>query len=253
MKITILGSGSKGNSTLLEIDKVKILIDVGFSYKVLKEKLESVNIRPQDIDYIFITHNHSDHIYGLKTFINKHKPILYISEKIANLLFGDLTYERLNYYTDEIYINEIYIKRILTSHDAIDSNGFLIEYKNESVVYITDTGYIHQRNLPFLTNKTYYIIESNHDIEMLKNGRYPYYLQQRVGGSVGHLSNELCSSYLSKLVGPNTKKIVLAHLSEENNTPQIALDTLNRVFSENNIHMNNIECASQDKVLEVVK
>lgn len=253
MKITVLGSGSKGNSTLLDFDNVKILIDIGFSYNSLKEKLESINVNPKDIDYIFITHDHIDHIYGLKTFLNKHKPIVYISEKVSKFCFNDKTYEKANYFKEDILINDIFIKPIPTSHDSLDSYGFLIEYKNESIVYITDTGYIHQRNLSFIENKTYYIIESNHDTKMLLNGRYPYHLQQRILSNVGHLSNELCASYLSKLIGDNTKKIILAHLSEENNTPEVALDTLNKILDENKIKVESIECASQNKILEVIK
>ncbi len=253
MKITILGSGSKGNSTLLDFDDVKILIDIGFSYKDLKEKLESINVNPKDIDYLFITHDHIDHIYGLKSFLNKHKPIVYISKKVADFYLTDKKYEKINNLSEEILINDIFIKPVPTSHDSLDSYGFLIEYKDESIVYITDTGYIHQRNLSLLENKTYYIIESNHDTKMLINGRYPHHLQQRILSNVGHLSNELCSSYLTKLIGPNTKKIILAHLSEENNTPEVALDTLNSILEKNDIHIKNIECASQSKILEVVK
>lgn len=252
MKITVLGSGSKGNATLLDFGNKKILIDIGFSYRTLKEKLENINVNPKDIDYIFITHNHSDHIIGLKTFLNKHKPELYISERLALSLFNNVAYERLNYYSDEILLDDIFIKVINTSHDAIDSKGFVIERNETSVVYITDTGYIHQRNLMFIENKSIYIIESNHDTEMLRKGRYPDYLQRRILSNVGHLSNDLCGSYLSKLIGPNTKKIILAHLSEENNTPELAKETVIRILNDNNINID-IECAKQNEILEVVQ
>lgn len=252
MKITVLGSGSKGNATLIDFENKKILIDVGFTSRTLKNKLESINVDPKDIDYVFITHNHSDHIVGLKSFLKKYKPELYISERVALSLFNDTPYEKINYYSEEILIDDIYVKVINTSHDAIDSKGFVIERNNTSVVYITDTGYIHQRNLTFIENKSVYIIESNHDTEMLRKGRYPDYLQRRILSNVGHLSNDLCGSYLSKLIGPNTKKIVLAHLSEENNTPELAKETVVRILNDNNIDIE-IECAKQDEILEVVQ
>ncbi len=249
MKITVLGSGSKGNSTLVEIKNTKILIDVGFSYRVLKEKLNTINVDPLTIDYILITHDHSDHIYGLKTYLKNYKPFVYISKKIADQFF-DFKYENIIYLEDELKINNILITTLETSHDATDSCGYLITYKDESLVYITDTGYINVKVLNKIKNKTYYIFESNHDIDMLINGKYPQYLKQRIWGDKGHLSNDLAGSYLSKLVGDNTKKIVLAHLSEENNTPEIALNTVNKILKDSNIKKEVIT-ASQYETVEV--
>lgn len=247
MKITVLGSGSKGNSTLVEIKNTKILIDVGFSYRVLKEKLNTINVDPLTIDYILITHDHSDHIYGLKTYLKNYKPFVYISKKIADQFF-DFKYENIIYLEDELKINNILITTLETSHDATDSCGYLITYKDESLVYITDTGYINTRILNKIKNKTYYIFESNHDIDMLINGKYPQYLKQRIWGDKGHLSNDLAGSYLSKLVGDNTKKIVLAHLSEENNTPEVALKTVNKILKDSNIKKEAIVASQYEPV-----
>ena len=248
MKITILGSGSKGNSTLIEIENTRILIDVGFSYRALKEKLDAINVDPLTIDYILITHDHSDHIYGLKTYLKNYKPFVYISKKIADQLF-DFEYENIIYLEDELKINDILITTLQTSHDATDSCGYLITYKDESLVYVTDTGYIHSKVLNKIKNKTYYIFESNHDIDMLINGKYPQYLKQRIWSDKGHLSNELAGSYLSKIVGENTKKIVLAHLSEENNTPKIALDTVNRILKDSDIKKEVITASQYEPVV----
>ena len=243
MEIVILGTGSKGNSTLIKTEKSNILIDVGFSYKNMKEKLESVNMYPKDIDYIFITHEHRDHIFGLETFLKYNKPELYISEKLKDLIL----YEKTNYLSDENVFDNLLVKVIKTSHDSADSVSFLIEENNESIVYITDTGYINEKNFVFLKNKNYYIIESNHDIEKLMNGRYPFYLKQRIYGDSGHLSNEACGFYLSKLIGKDTKQIILIHLSEENNTKELAYDTVTKEINSS----IPVLISDQREVLEV--
>ena len=249
MKIVILGSGSEGNSTLVKLGKVNILIDAGFTYSTLSKRLNSISVSPKDIDYILITHDHSDHIGALKTFLKKNHPVLCIS-KILEKYSIDFKYDNVKYYEDEFLIDDINIKILPTSHDAHDSYGFLIEYEDESLVYITDTGYIHERNLNVIKNKTYYLVESNHDIEMLMNGRYPLYLQKRILSNKGHLANSTTGMYLSMIIGPNTKRIVLCHLSKENNTREICLDTVSSFISD--FDLNNLLVATQDDILEVV-
>lgn len=250
MKIAVLGSGSKGNSTFIDLGNKKILIDVGFSYKVIKERLSTINVDPKEIDAVLITHDHSDHTNGLKVFLNKVKPDLFITEKIEKSLL-EMSYEKSNYIEDEMLYHGTLIKQIPTSHDAITSCGFLIENNEESLVYITDTGYINYRNFVYLQNKNYYILESNHDTEMLIKGPYPEHLQRRISSVKGHLSNELCAGYLSKLIGPDTKKVILAHLSETNNTPELALITNKKILNDNGIDFEKIECASEKNVIIV--
>ena len=121
------------------------------------------------------------------------------------------------------------------------------------MVYITDTGYLNSKYFDLLSNKDLYVLESNHDVLMLKNGPYPYFLQQRVLGDKGHLSNEQCSNYLCKFIGDNTKTIVLAHLSEKNNTEEKALETLNNKLKENNKKVENIFVARQNEPTMVIE
>lgn len=253
MKIYILGSGSKGNSTLVKVGNKNILIDVGFSFKSLTEKLKEVNVYPKDIDYLFITHDHSDHISGLKVFLNKTNAKVYIDSRIIEAYDYILGRENIRTLLDKnILEGNILVKSIPTSHDATSSCGFLIECENESMVLITDTGYIHEKHISYLKNKNYYLIESNHNVEMLRNGRYPIKTQQRILSPQGHLSNEYSAMYMSKMLGPDTKKIVLCHLSEENNTEQLALKAYNEIFNDNDINFTEIIFAKQWEVVEVL-
>ena len=145
MKISVLGSGSKGNSTLIEINNKKILIDVGFSYKYIKEKLEEIKIDPKEIDYLLLTHEHTDHIYGLNVFLKRVKPLLLVKEKLYNILYEEHEYNNVQFLEEEQDIDGIKITILQLSHDAVDPVGFLMESNEESIVYIADTGYINHK------------------------------------------------------------------------------------------------------------
>lgn len=249
MKVTVLGSGSKGNSTLIQLEEINILIDVGFSYNKMQEKLSMISIQPKQINLILITHDHSDHIKGLETFLKNNNTLVYVSEKISqkNVFLKKYTNKKD---LKDIEKKEYSIKIIPASHDATDTKGFVIE-EIESLVYLTDTGYVNKRYFEYLKNREYYIFESNHDEEMLRKGKYPEYLQRRILSPVGHLSNRSSAIYLSMLIGNKTKQIVLAHLSEENNTPKKAIDTFNEVMKKNNISFQNVVCAKQESLVKV--
>ena len=251
--VSVLASGSKGNSTLITTDRVKILIDAGKNQKYLETALNQINLSLKDIDYILITHTHADHTSALKTIVKSHKPTIVLTE----LMYQDLdylkNYENILLLTDNLELEDLVIENIKTSHDTSDSRGYIVTQGNSSVVQITDTGYLNQKYFKKLQNKTIYIFESNHNIEMLMHGRYPKWLKARVSSDVGHLSNESSAFYLTKLIGENTKEIILAHLSEENNTPELALETLNNEFAENNIKFNNIVVAKQEERTDLIE
>lgn len=253
MLVSVLASGSKGNSTLITTDRVKILIDAGKNQKYLETALNQINLSLKDIDYILITHTHADHTSALKTIVKSHKPTIVLTE----LMYQDLdylkNYENILLLTDNLELEDLVIENIKTSHDTSDSRGYIVTQGNSSVVQITDTGYLNQKYFKKLQNKTIYIFESNHNIEMLMHGRYPKWLKARVSSDVGHLSNESSAFYLTKLIGENTKEIILAHLSEENNTPELALETLNNEFAENNIIFNNIVVAKQEERTDLIE
>ena len=213
-----------------------------------------MNINPKDISGILVTHTHVDHIKGLRVFIKRYNPIIYVTEELLNQLQEEIGTFRYKLYEDKkILIGNLNVNIIKTSHDAKGSIGFIISSESSSLVYITDTGYINKKYFDVLKNNNLYIIESNHDIKMLMDGPYPYYLQQRVRGDKGHLSNKQVSDYLVKFIGKNTKKIVFAHISEKNNSEEKVLETFKEVMDENNIDFNDIIIARQNEATEVIE
>lgn len=250
MKAIVLGSGSKGNSTLLIGSNKKLLIDVGFSYQKMKLLLNNYGVSLDEIDGILVTHTHKDHIAGLKSVVNKHHIKVFTNIVMYPELIKTIDEKDIIINEDEYLIGEFSISVIHTSHDALGSVGFIINDDINSMVYITDTGYINKCYIERLTNKNLYIIESNHDVEMLMTGPYPYILKQRVVSDKGHLSNEMTGNYLKEIIGINTKKIVLAHLSETNNKEDIAINTINLLvpIAEHNI---SLLVARQDESIDV--
>jgi len=250
MRVVVLSSGSKGNTTYIECGNTKILIDMGNTCKYVVNKLKGIGINAEDIDAIFITHTHADHVKGLKVFLKKYGTKVFFTEKMREELEYINNYEFID--SDKIILKDLILNIIKTSHDVVDSVGYVIEGDNKSIVYITDTGYINNKYFDFLMNREVYILESNHDIEMLNNGSYSFGLRQRILGDKGHLSNYDCSRYLSSFIGDKTNTVVLAHLSEENNTRELAYDTLLERLSENNKKVNKIIIATQDQETEEI-
>ncbi len=250
MKVMVLSSGSKGNTTYIETDKVKILLDAGNSCKYISNKLEKINVSFDMLDAIFLTHTHSDHINGLKVLSKKVNCPIYMTEGIHKELSYIENYKLIE--SDIIEIGDLIINVIKTSHDAPDSVGYVFSSKNKSLVYVTDTGYINRKYFDILSNRNMYIFESNHDVEMLTNGTYPFELKKRILSDKGHLSNYDSAKYLAKFIGNNTRCILLAHLSEENNTKELALNTLKDRLEKENIMFDNITTLEQNKETELM-
>ncbi|MBQ2946974.1 MAG: MBL fold metallo-hydrolase [Bacilli bacterium] len=252
MKVCVLSSGSKGNCTYVETKNHKILIDIGTSSLYVEKSLKSIGVNPENIDIVLVTHAHIDHVAGIKVFSKKYNPLVYISEKIlkeSNIKIENISSE------EEINVNsDIKIKSIILSHDVDDIKGYVIEEENDSMVYITDTGYISENNFEYIKNKNLYVFESNHDIEKLMNNpKYPHHTKIRILSDKGHLSNKDSAYYLSRLIGDNTKYVILAHISEQNNTEDLALETLKEILERKNIDFNNIIIARQNEITELIE
>ena len=252
MKACILASGSKGNITYIETTNHKILIDMGKNKKYIVESLKKIGVNPKDIDIILISHTHSDHISALETFLKSYHATVCMPKDMFKSLDSLKDYDHIKIYDDEINLDGLKIYAIKSSHDAVGSRNFIIEENGNSVVQITDTGYIKSKYFKLLRNRDVYFIESNHDVEMLTHGPYPDYLKKRVLSDEGHLSNNAAGFYLSKLIGDKTKKIYLMHLSEINNKPELALKTVNETLKEYDVSFDGIKCASQYEISEVI-
>ena len=228
MKFCVLASGSKGNATYLESGDTRILIDAGMSGIELQRRLATIGIELSDIDAILVTHEHNDHIHGVGVLSRRSRIPVYANP--ATFAAASKTVQKL-YSTREFGTGESFqldnleIHPFAISHDAQDPVGFRISDGRVSFGYCTDTGKVSQLIRHRLRACQALVLESNHDIEMLQNGAYPPYLKQRIRSSQGHLDNMEASSFLKDLLHEKLEHVVLAHLSEENNHPEIAYQT----------------------------
>ena len=226
MQIQTIASGSKGNCTIVICNDTRLIIDMGISFLTLKKSLEENSLSFEDFSGILLTHCHNDHTKGLASLIKKTNLNVYIPEGMYESIKELVPYPKCIMIEDTFNINDVEIELIHTSHDAPYSVGFIIKQNNKSMVYVTDTGYINRKYLNKMINHNLYLIESNHDEIMLMNGPYPRFLKERVISDTGHLSNNTTAKYLKKIIGDNTKTIILAHLSEKNNTPDKAMEAI---------------------------
>ncbi len=253
IKVKVIASGSKGNSCLITIDKINILIDIGISYKRLQESLNKNELTATDITAIFITHEHDDHISGLKVFSKRHNIPIYVPLNTEDYFKTLLNKENIYTVEKENFIDNVVISTIKTSHDSLGSNGYIIKSGDKSLAYVTDTGYINQKYLTKLTNHHVYIMESNHDEELLMNSTKPHHLKQRILSDKGHLSNYSSANYLKKIIGNNTTHIILAHLSEENNTEEHAHEMLVNTLTKDQLNNKKIIIARQREESELIE
>lgn len=254
MKIAVLASGSKGNCTYVETTNMRSLIDIGMSNLYVENNLIDLGIDPNTIQNIFITHTHVDHIAGLKVFLKKHHPTVFLTVKMYEELSKSISLENYAIIEDDIVVGDMVVSNFKTSHDTEDSVGYILTSGSKTLVYVTDTGYIQDKNLAKLANKDIYIMESNHDVKLLMdNPHYPYQTKQRILSDRGHLSNKDSAYYLSNIVGNKTKYIILAHLSEQNNTPLLAKETLLDALDKHNQVVEHILIAEQNHKTELLE
>jgi len=235
LKISILASGSSGNAVYVESNTTKLLVDCGLTGKKTEGLLRQIDRHPSDIDAILVSHEHSDHIHGVGVMSRKYNLDIYANEKTWQAMgkkIGKIkTEHKYLFDVDELKtIGDIDILSFAIPHDAIDPQFYTFQKNKKQFVILTDAGYVSDRMRHALGNADAYLIESNHDTSMLRMGKYPWSLKQRILSDKGHLSNEDGALALTDMIGNKTKRIYLGHLSKENNMKELARDTVEEIL-----------------------
>ncbi len=227
-----LFSSSSGNSVLIKSKETSLLVDCGVSAKRIADTLLNIGDDANKISGIVITHEHSDHVKGASVLCKKFGIPLYVNEKTyENMTLPNKEYITVNFFDDaEFWVGDISVTPFEIPHDGASPVGFCFREGGGCIGFATDIGHINDKILDSLKGCDIAYIESNHDVNMLKMGSYPYFLKQRILSDVGHLSNENCGKLSQFLVENGTKDIILGHLSKQNNMPNLA-------YLTNKIHM----------------
>lgn len=236
-----IASGSSGNCTYIGSGSSGILIDVGISAKAVTTALNTASIAPESIRGIFVTHSHIDHISGLRVFADLYGIPVFASNKTAATLDNDPAHrpKDIHIIDDTVSVGDFLINRFDTSHDCAGSGGYTVTLQNgDKCGVCTDLGVVTDSVRRAITGCNALLFESNHDVTMLQNGGYPEHLKKRILGDMGHLSNVSCSKELTHLVENGTSRIVLGHLSRENNDPRIAKSTATSALMDSGMREN---------------
>ncbi len=241
MKVIVLASGSKGNATYIETNNTKILIDAGISYSQIKQRLSASGIFLNKLDALFVTHEHTDHIKHLIPVLEKTQAKLFINQKSyerldagtrTNLIGYNITFIEADHkYT----VNKMIVVPMQLYHDAANTFGYLIKDGQNTIGYVTDTGYVDPKYWSLLSHMQVLVMEANHNVEMLLNSNRPWLLKQRILSNHGHLSNEECYDVLSRIISDETCSIIFAHLSEECNTEDAVWTSMEPLLSKHRI------------------
>lgn len=250
-----LFSGSSGNCTFITDQKTKILIDAGKSGILIEASLKKIGCNIRDIDAILVTHEHIDHIKGIGVLSRKYDIPVYANKKTweaMSSIVGEINDTNVKVFkTNEMFeIGDMAIKPFDIPHDAAEPVGFSFYIGTKKITTATDIGHVNDNLFGNLKNSDILLIESNHDIEMVKACRYPYYLKQRILGDRGHLSNEATGKLLCNLANYKLSKVLLGHLSKENNFPELCYKAVSNILESSNIKIGKdikLEVALREK------
>ena len=238
-----LSSGSSGNCYYLGNESYGILIDAGISAGAIRKFLKNMGISMHTIMGLLVTHNHSDHIRGLELLTRKNNLPVFTTREVWKSIIANKNKISANSLR-EIYLQQKFhlagfdIEVFPVAHDAPETIGFHIVAGDKKITIVTDLGHICETAAPYIRAANLLVIESNYDEQMLENGIYPHFLKARIRSDHGHLGNHQTSAFLADIAGENLHHICLAHLSNKNNTPEIALQTLRQTFAERGISTN---------------
>ncbi|SMC26297.1 Phosphoribosyl 1,2-cyclic phosphodiesterase [Clostridium acidisoli DSM 12555] len=241
MRFCSLYSGSSGNSIFVASENSRVLIDAGLPGKHIEKALSDIGENPNDIDGIFVTHEHIDHIKGVGVLSRKYDIPIYANDLTWNSMMtniGKIKEHNIKVIDEKaVNIKDLDVVGYRIPHDAVMPSGYSIMCKNKKVCVATDLGYFSEEVKQELKDADVILLESNHDVEMLKFGPYPYSLKRRILSNVGHLSNEDCGKAIVDIMGNKKKTIALGHLSKTNNYPELAFKTVVNVLNSNGINI----------------
>ena len=255
MKFSPLFSGSSGNCSVISSGGTSVLIDAGMTGKSIVSALSDVGADPGKLAGIVVTHEHSDHIKGVGVMSRKYNIPVYANEgtwKAMAPFIGDIAMRNIRTFVtgQNFYIGDIDLTPFPVSHDAAEPVGFTFFHKGARIVYMTDTGHVAPALRENAAGADLLFLESNHDIDMLKNGPYPYVLKKRILSEKGHLSNAAAGDLLASLYTTGARRVILAHLSRENNTESIAYNTVRSKLNGEGIEEKDffVAVAHRDRV-----
>jgi phosphoribosyl 1,2-cyclic phosphodiesterase len=261
VRLTVLASGSKGNSAVIASSRTRLLVDAGLSCRETLKRMSTAGEDPQALTGILISHEHSDHVAGLRVLARKLKVPVYMTaatnEMWARQCGKQETHlDRLEPFSsgNSFQIGDIQVTPFTIPHDAADPVAFAFRVEGVKLAIVTDLGYMPASVRDNIRDSDLLMVESNHDLEMLRIGRYPWSVKQRVMSRVGHLSNAALAEFFASDYDGNAAFVVLAHLSEENNHPEIARDAAERALApRRSLLRNRLMLASQGQVLEPIR
>jgi phosphoribosyl 1,2-cyclic phosphodiesterase len=234
VRICVLGSGSKGNSTLVATERTRLLVDAGFSRKDTFRRLAAAGECTEGFDALLISHEHVDHVNGLKSLARGLKVPIYITGPTREVIQWDPRLRALEIISpgEKFTIGDFEIAPFSIPHDAVDPVAFTLTAEGIKVGVITDLGYIPQLVKQHALGCHCLVFESNHDLDMLKTGPYPWFVKQRVMSRHGHLSNNATAGFLADDYDGSAQVVVLAHLSDKNNHPGLVMHSANQAFKK---------------------
>jgi len=241
LAVCILASGSRGNATFVSSGSTSILIDAGLSGIEIERRLKSKGLSPKDLDAILVSHEHTDHIQGVGVLSRRFNLPVYINSKTQGAAFPQIgkVHDVKNFACGSTFlINDLAIHPFSISHDAEDPVGFTLNQNGTTIGIATDLGIVTAMVKEHLKRCDLLILEANHDEDMLINGPYPWSVKQRVKSRTGHLSNAASKQLLNEIQHDRLKHVILAHLSETNNTPQKAVDEVGKALNPNNVQLD---------------
>ena len=238
LKIQTLSSGSAGNITFIGSDTTNLLVDIGLPLSLTHKLLAEAQIDPNSIDGILITHEHSDHIKGVADFVTKYDTPIYCHQRTTKVLQRAIKLPPHHFveYSDDLTIGDIAVKYFPVPHDSSFCLGYTFTHAQATVGIATDIGQMTDTILTYLGTCQVVVLEANHDVQtLLANPKYPEWLKRRILGNHGHLSNLDCGRAIAKLHQNQVTQVILAHLSEKNNTPNLAYTTVKQFLATQGI------------------